>query len=334
MRSLRRITSVALVLLLGVCLLSGSVFAQDAEKPMGEAQAPAVSLVDPARDGDNSTGAVEVNFELNVALPEKVDVGKPFAVRMTSSGVLRDVTIHWMGHTITPALSVWNDKHIALALLGSDVLNAKPGEQELILSADIDGIKNVIRKTVVLVGKKYKDQKLTVAKKMVTPPKSVYDKIKADRKEVKVALGTVTTERKWFLPFERPVKGITTSQYGLRRILNGKPKNPHRGLDFRAAVGTDIHAPAAGTVVLVGEHYYAGNSVYIDHGNGVVSMYFHLSKSLVKVGDKVKKGDVFGLTGKTGRITGPHLHWSVSVGGMLVDPAVLLESNVDSLLGK
>lgn len=138
--------------------------------------------------------------------------------------------------------------------------------------------------------------------------------------------------RMWRLPLVRPVQGKVLSVYGAQRILNGKPKNPHRGLDFRSPMGNPVKCVAAGRVILVGDHYYAGNSVYVDHGNGVVSMYFHLSEPMVKEGDEVKRGQTVGLTGMTGRATGPHLHFSLSVLGELVDPAPLFTANADDML--
>ena len=118
----------------------------------------------------------------------------------------------------------------------------------------------------------------------------------------------------------------------MRRYLNKKPKNPHRGLDFRSPKGSPINATAPGQVILVGNHYYAGNSIYIDHGNGVISLYFHLEKSLVKTGDRVIRGETIGLSGVSGRATGPHLHFSVSVQGALVDPEPLFEKTGEQLL--
>ncbi len=217
-------------------------------------------------------------------------------------------------------------------MLGTDVLNVKPGKEELSVIASIDGKENTFRRTVQVIPKDYPKQELTLPKKMVTPPTDVYDKIKADRVETSKAKGTNSPQRNWHLPFERPVEGKITSLYGLQRILNGKPKNPHRGLDFRSPMGNPVKSTADGIVILVGDHYYAGNSIYIDHGNGVVSMYFHLSKPLVKEGDKVQRGQAIGLSGQSGRATGPHLHFSLSVLGKLVDPDPLFKNTVDKLL--
>ncbi|QGY38874.1 peptidoglycan DD-metalloendopeptidase family protein [Pseudodesulfovibrio cashew] len=267
-----------------------------------------------------------------LAAPGRIGEGKPFLVRLTSDQPLDSVSIHWLGKEVVPSISVWNNRHVALAMLGTDVLNAKPGKQELDVIASIDGKENTFRRTVQIVPVDYPKQELTLPEKMVTPPKAVYDRIKADRVATAKAKNTVSPKRTWQLPFERPVEGKITSLYGMRRILNGKPKNPHRGLDFRSPMGNPVKATADGVVILVGDHYYAGNSIYIDHGNGVVSMYFHLSKPTVKEGDSVSRGQTIALSGMSGRATGPHLHYSVSVLGKLVDPEPLLKSTTDELL--
>jgi len=288
----------------------------------GEAQAAeAAAAVVP------STGSA-----LNLAAPGRVGVGQPFLIRLTSDQPLDSVSIHWQGKEVVPSISVWNNRHVALAMLGTDVLNAKPGKEELSVIASIDGKENTLRRMVQIAPVDYPRQDLTLPKKMVTPPAETYERIGAERKQTTAAKNTVTPQRNWRLPFERPVSGKITSLYGLQRFLNGKPKNPHRGQDLRSPMGNPVKATADGVVILVGDHYYAGESVYIDHGNGVVSMYFHLSKPIVKEGDKVQRGQAIGLSGMTGRATGPHLHFSVSVLGKLVDPEPLFLNDVDKML--
>ncbi|WP_147822279.1 M23 family metallopeptidase [Salidesulfovibrio onnuriiensis] len=315
---LRRISLIFLFL---ICLMSASTaFAQ-----FGLQEGDDITL-------STDANATDAQPQLVFAAPDSVAVGEPFAVRITSTKPLNEVVIYWQGKEVMPAISVWNDKHVALALLGTDVLNAEPGKQELVVTASIDNVRKTYKKNVVVADKKFPRQDLTLPKKMVTPPKEVYDRIARESKVIAEARDTISPERMWKLPFQRPVDGDVTSVYGLRRYLNKQPKNPHRGMDFRAPKGTVIKSVADGKVVLVGEHYYAGNSVYIDHGNGVVSMYFHLSKVSVKEGETVERGQLVGLSGSTGRATGAHLHLSVAVLGKLVDPAPLFAKNVDQLL--
>lgn len=126
------------------------------------------------------------------------------------------------------------------------------------------------------------------------------------------------------LPFLSPVDGLLSSSFGRRRVLNGERRSPHSGLDIAADTGTPVANPAPGTVTLVGDFYFNGNSVFVDHGGGLISMMCHLSRIDVADGQRVARGDVLGLVGATGRVTGPHLHWSVSMNGNRVDPVQVM----------
>lgn len=121
-------------------------------------------------------------------------------------------------------------------------------------------------------------------------------------------------------PFIQPTKGVVSSPFGRRRVLNGKPRNPHSGLDIAAPTGTPIVAPAPGTVTLTGDLFFNGNTVFVDHGHGLITMTCHMSKIEVSEGDTVERGELLGLVGATGRVTGPHLHWNVSLNGVRIDP--------------
>lgn len=126
------------------------------------------------------------------------------------------------------------------------------------------------------------------------------------------------------LAFQRPVPGALTASFGMRRIFNGIPRSPHAGLDIRAPQGQPVRAPAAGTVVLTGDFFFSGNAVFIAHGEGVVSLLCHLSKITVTQGQTVQAGDLVGEVGMTGRASGPHLHWSLSLNDARVDPRLFL----------
>ncbi len=282
--------------------------------------------------------AQDVNFshepQLVFAVPKQVDVGQPFLVRLTSDQVLEDVVVYWLGKEVSPSISMWHDHYVALVMMGMDILNAEEGDEELVINATVNREKRILRRKIRFLERQYPIQKIALPEKMVTPPEEAYERIANDRKAVKKALGTVSPERHWVLPFDRPLSGPISSKYGLRRILNGKPKNPHRGLDISGEQGSLIRAPADGCVILVGNHYYAGNSLYLDHGNGVITMYFHMAEALVTEGQVIRRGQKIGLVGSTGRATGPHLHWGVSILGQLVDPEPLLMNEVDALLGQ
>jgi murein DD-endopeptidase MepM/ murein hydrolase activator NlpD len=130
----------------------------------------------------------------------------------------------------------------------------------------------------------------------------------------------VTRQKFWSGRFSLPIKSLVTSRFGTKRMYNGKMKSFHTGLDLRAAIGTPIHAAEAGRVVLAKELFFTGNTVIVDHGYGVLTLYAHMSKLEAHAGDVVEKGKILGLSGKTGRVNGPHLHWQAIVHGEKVNP--------------
>ena len=157
----------------------------------------------------------------------------------------------------------------------------------------------------------------------MTPDAETMKRISAERVELEHALTARTQTPMFDHPFRWPVVGIVTGTYGSTRILNGEPRSPHLGVDVTAAAGTPIVAPTEGVVALVADYFFTGNTVVIDHGYGLTSLYAHLSRVDVKTGDRVAQGDVIGLMGATGRATGPNLHWGVDLSGVALDPALL-----------
>jgi murein DD-endopeptidase MepM/ murein hydrolase activator NlpD len=166
----------------------------------------------------------------------------------------------------------------------------------------------------------YKKETLKVNPKKVNPPKSEQDRIYKEYLESKKIYATYTKKRYWNKPFKMPLNSKITSDYGNARIFNGSLKSFHSGTDFRAPTGTPLKAVNDGVVVVASNRYYSGNAVIIDHGEGIYSSYSHLSKISVKVGQKVKQGEILGLSGATGRVTGPHLHFSFIVDSKKIDP--------------
>lgn len=164
---------------------------------------------------------------------------------------------------------------------------------------------------------------LKVAPKYVAPPPEALPQIERDRRRIRKALDSRTVKR-WSLPMARPVPGGITSAFGGRRVFNGQPRAPHKGTDMRCAEGTPVKAAWAGIVLLAETTYFGGKTVYLDHGQGVISSYAHLSAFDVKAGDSVRKGQVVGRSGATGRVTGPHLHFGLHVQGVPVDAMPLL----------
>jgi murein DD-endopeptidase MepM/ murein hydrolase activator NlpD len=172
--------------------------------------------------------------------------------------------------------------------------------------------------------KAFPTRTLTVSDAFVNPPEDVQARIAAEAKRIAGVWATVTPEPLWTSPFVRPVPHDANSAFGSRSIFNGQARSPHSGADFASPAGTPIKAPNAGRVLIAGDLYYTGGTVAIDHGLGVISMVAHLSSVLVKEGQMVAAGEIVGEVGATGRVTGPHLHWSVRVGGARVDPLALL----------
>ena len=172
--------------------------------------------------------------------------------------------------------------------------------------------------------KVYDEQRLKVSPQHVDPSPDDLKRIAAERERIEAALGAYSADLTptWQLP--APVAGPHSSSFGLRRVFNGQSRNPHSGMDIVAATGTVIRNPAAGRVLEAGDFFFNGPTVFVDHGQGVVTMYCHLSRIDVKPGEVVKAGHQLGLVGATGRVTGPHLHWGVALNRALVDPALVL----------
>ena len=167
-------------------------------------------------------------------------------------------------------------------------------------------------------------QQLKVAPGMVNLSPEDEARVARETEKVRAALDGFTADAPPTLRLAQPVPGRRSSSFGLRRVFNGEARKPHGGMDIAAPTGTPIKAPLAGRVVDVGSYYFNGNNVIVDHGQGLVTMYCHLSRIRVEVGQQLAAGDVLGEVGATGRVTGPHLHWGVTLNGTMVDPALFL----------
>ena len=186
---------------------------------------------------------------------------------------------------------------------------------------------NWILKKLDIKQRKYKTQVINgLEKKMVTPPKSFWDRIKKENKVIKEVRNLDSNLDFIFQKFNWPTRGIITGVFGSQRILNGKPKRPHYGVDIAAPEGSDILAPTEAIVRMAEEDlYYTGGTVMLDHGHGVTSVYSHLSSINVKVGDKINKDQKIGEVGSTGRSTGPHLDWRINWFTERLDPALFIK---------
>jgi murein DD-endopeptidase MepM/ murein hydrolase activator NlpD len=200
-------------------------------------------------------------------------------------------------------------------------LSAKPGTYQFQIKQQ-DGSTRLA--SVDVKAKKYKEQHLTIKnKRKVNPNKEDMERIAQERIRKRAAKNHWTADYP-DIDFIWPVTGEISSIFGLRRFFNEQERNPHNGLDIAAPEGTDIRVTADGTVVEAGDFFFSGNMVYVDHGQGLISLYAHLSRIDVKPGDVLRRGDILGAVGQTGRVTGAHLHFAVLANGVLVDPLYLL----------
>lgn len=200
-------------------------------------------------------------------------------------------------------------------------LSAKPGRHFLTVRNGSDESKH----TFEVKDKDYETQYITIDDdRKVNPTKYDMERIRKERKLISAAKRTWSERDTVPLTMAIPVEGPMSSPFGLRRFFNNQPRNPHSGMDIAAPTGTPIRAAAPGRVVNTGDYFFNGNSVFIDHGQGLVTMYCHMDEIGVEDGDVVDSGDVIGKVGKTGRVTGAHLHWSVIMNNATVDPALFL----------
>lgn len=196
-------------------------------------------------------------------------------------------------------------------------LSAKAGQDAI----EVDG-KSV---SFAIKAKRYPEQRVHVKNpRMVTPNAEDEARIAREEALIKPAWKAWPEGLLPALSFRQPTPGALTASFGLRRIFNGVPKSPHGGLDIRSSQGQAVRAPAAGVVVLTGDFFFAGQAVFLAHGEGVVSLLCHLSKVSVQQGQVLRAGDLLGEVGMTGRATGPHLHWSLSLNNARVDPGIFL----------
>ena len=209
------------------------------------------------------------------------------------------------------------------ALVGID-LDQKPGSYVATVEAFLPSGPARVTRPIVVKPKTFPTRTLTVSPDFVNPPASELERIAADSAFLRALFAASAPKRLWTQSFVAPVPDPANSRFGTRSIYNGERRNPHAGADFASPLGRPVKAPNGGHVVAARELYFTGNVVIIDHGLGMFSMLAHLSRIDVKEGDEVKAGDVIGLVGATGRVTGPHLHWALTVMGARVDPVSAL----------
>ena len=270
-------------------------------------------------------------MELRLTAP-RASQGSLILAEMRSPSALREVTGKWGDRSVYfwkenvsptarrgPHVERWQ------GLLGVDLEKA-PGNYELSVAATMeDGDKAECTASLVVTAGKFATENLKVEKQFVEPNAQQAQRAQTEQQKLRQLFDHVTAQRLWQGPFRLPLNGIARgTNFGKRRVLNGQPRSPHTGADFPALTGTPVHATQSGRVVLAEELYFSGNTVILDHGLGIYSLYGHLSAVDVTVADNVKAGAVLGKVGATGRVTGPHLHWGVTVNKARVDPVGLV----------
>ena len=243
------------------------------------------------------------------------------------------IAIVCVGRTPGPAPQVVFDGQRVLVARVGDVWHAvvglrlalRPGAHELSV---LDGETSARTIRFEVGTRDYETQHLVLDPRQVDPSPRNLRRIAREQESLKRAFSTFSDAAPESLGFDLPSEGRVSSSFGLRRFLNNEPRQPHSGLDIAAPSGTPITAPAPAYVLETGDYFFNGRTVVLDHGQGMITMYNHLSQVDVAKGARVARGERIGAVGRTGRVTGPHLHWSVSLNNARVDPALFLSSDV------
>ncbi len=260
--------------------------------------------------------------------PAVVVAGSPELIRVSAPGSAQ-VVGDWLGRKIEFFRA--RDGSTWVALAGVDV-EAAVGSSALHISVKTsDGDVRNLSESVEIHEAHYRTETLTVEGKFVEPGPDEVKRIEAEVALKQRVFVTSAAEPEWSGDFRAPVAARPTDSFGVRRTYNGKLASIHKGMDFRAATGTPVHAANSGVVVLARPLYYEGNCVVVDHGLGLFTISMHLSRIDVREGEHVAQGQRVGLSGATGRVTGPHLHWAVRWQGAYLDPAKLLRLDLNAV---
>lgn len=255
--------------------------------------------------------------------------GAPVLFQVKAPARLESLSGSWLGHQIAFTFNATNRTWFALVGVSFETA---PGSYALELRGERPGGSTALTfsRPVAVARATYPQIKteLTVEKKFTEPSKEQLDQIEESQKVKQEYLGRVTPDREWSGNFNPPAEATISDVFGSQRIFNGKAQRPHLGLDFRVPTGTPVAAMNEGTVLLARFLYFEGNCVVLNHGQGLLTLYFHLSEIKVKEGDLVKRGQQIGLSGGTGRATGPHLHVAVRWQGTYLDPARLMQMSL------
>lgn len=271
--------------------------------------------------------AVQTSFSGNTPeLPRSSPIPGGIVLVKTVPTALSKPEAYFSGNHV----AMLRSNNVWIAIIGLS-LDTSPGQHVLYTVAE-NGAQNSYEFTVNKF--KYPRQNLRIKnRRQVIPSASDLVRINKETKIIRGAFERWTNIEDSSFIFSLPVKGRFSSKFGTRRFFNNLPRKPHSGIDIAAPLGRKIVAPANGNIIVTGNYFFNGNTVFIDHGHGLIGMYNHLNKIYVKQGQNVLRGEIIGEIGKTGRVTGPHLHWSVSLNNARINPLLLLSNKARKLLG-
>jgi murein DD-endopeptidase MepM/ murein hydrolase activator NlpD len=292
---------------------------------------PSVALIVLVLLSANLVAATAAHW-IVVNQPVRLVNGTPLLFRVTTPKPLRSLSGMWLGHEILFSFDAGRKTWFALAGVS---LETKPGAYPLELHGETSsgrpgagqavGDAISFEKKIRVERQRYPRVPLKVPARYTAPNPEDQREIEQDKETKAEAFKTLSSGRDWKGPFAPPVNAESSDVFGVQRVFNGSVESTHQGLDFRVPSGTSVAAVNRGRVILARPLFFEGNCVVIDHGQGLLTLYLHLSKFLVKKGDDVSKAQAIGLSGGTGRATGPHLHLAVRWQGMYLDPQVLLK---------
>jgi murein DD-endopeptidase MepM/ murein hydrolase activator NlpD len=258
--------------------------------------------------------------------PPKLVNGSPILFQVSATAGTRAISGTWLGHDVT-LFRVGTGK-LWYALVGVP-LETAPGGYDLELTETQAGGKTVRVVQKIKVGRAvYPKVTVAVAKQYTQPNPEQLKEAQTDKSLKQKTFGALTPERLWSGPFVPPVSVGISDVFGTARVFNQEVRSRHQGLDYAAPVGTPVHAVNRGTVLLARPLYFEGNCVVVDHGQGLLSLYLHLSEFRIKEGDEVESGQLVGLSGGSGRASGPHLHLAIRWQGVYLNPAILMKLKI------
>ena len=252
--------------------------------------------------------------------PDKLAIGQPAVITIEVQQVALPLLAEFQERNFT-LYSLPNGQGYT-GMIGAD-LKTEPGEYILAIKGQ-NGLL-IDHKAIQVVDHDYGTRNITVEEKFVEFDDATLARIKEENQRQAAVYTTYTLERHWQGAFIKPLNSVVVGKFGRKSIINGQPRSPHGGVDLRGAVGTPIKAPADGRVALTMDSYFSGKLVLIDHGQGLVSAYRHLSKISVQEGQMLRQGETLGLVGATGRVTGPHLHFDIHLQNATIDPLAFIE---------